>query len=245
MAWFQQWFGEDYLLVYDHRDEAEAERDVDAVVRVLGLQGGERILDLCCGGGRHALSLARRGFPVTGLDYSATLLDVAGRARGPDERYPLYVRSDARSTPFCDGSFDVVVNLFTSFGYFEDAGNAGMIAEIRRLLVPGGRFYMDYFNPPRVLAGLVPESRRKKGDTLIFERRCHDPETCRVEKTIVVCRPGGEEREYCESVRLCGRDEMERMIADAGLMLLGVLGSAGGAPYDADADRMILFGAAP
>ena len=66
-----------------------------------------------------------------------------------------------------------------------------------------------------------------------------------MEKTITICRPGGEEREYCESVRLYERGEMERMIADAGLNLLGVLGSADGAPYDADADRMILFGAAP
>jgi SAM-dependent methyltransferase len=245
MAWFSQWFGEDYLLVYDHRNEEEAERDVDAVERVLELQGGERILDLCCGGGRHALSFARRGYTITGLDYSATLLNVAKCARGADDRYPLYVRGDARNTPFRDGTFDIVVNLFTSFGYFGDAENAEMIVDIRRLLGSGGRFYMDYLNPPRILAGLVPESRREKNDTLIVERRCHVPETCRVEKTIMISRPDGEEREYRESVRLYERDEMERMIADAGLNLLGVLGSADGAPYDTDADRMILFGTAP
>jgi len=245
MAWFRQWFGEDYLLVYDHRDEREAERDADAVVRVLALTGAERILDLCCGSGRHAHVFAQRGYAVTGLDYSATLLDVARRAQDDGSRYPHFVRGDARATPFRDGAFDVVVNMFTSFGYFSDSENAGMIAEIRRLLRPGGRFYMDYLNPPRVLDGLVPESRREKGGTLIVERRCHDPETCRVEKTITICRPGGEKREYCESVRIYKRGEMERMIADAGLNLLGVLGSADGAPYDADADRMILFGAAP
>ena len=83
MEWFREWFGEDYLLVYGHRDEAEAERDIEYAVRVLGLVAGMRALDLCCGSGRHARALARRGLAVAGVDYSHELLAAAKKA-GPE-----------------------------------------------------------------------------------------------------------------------------------------------------------------
>ena len=70
MEWFQRWFGEDYLLVYEHRDEAEAERDADTVAATLGLSENALVLDLCCGSGRHDLPLVRRVFRVVGLYYS-------------------------------------------------------------------------------------------------------------------------------------------------------------------------------
>ncbi len=244
MAWFRQWFGTDYLRVYDHRDEAEAERDIDAIVRVLAPRGGVRVLDLCCGNGRHDLPLARRGFRVIGLDYSADLLREAATAKPADTRYPLYVRGDALMLPFAPCTFDILLNLFTSFGYFDDAGNAAMLQSAAALLVPGGRFYIDYLNPPRVLAGLVPESRREKHGMLIVERRSHDREAARVEKTIELHRDG-EVREYRESVRLYPLAEMERLIGAAELVLEGVLGSNSGEPYSEESARMILFGRRP
>jgi SAM-dependent methyltransferase len=244
MAWFHQWFGTDYLRVYDHRDEAEAERDVEAIVRVLAPRGDERVLDLCCGNGRHDLPLARRGFRVTGFDYSADLLREATAAKPADTRYPMYVRGDALKMPFAPRSFGMLLNLFTSFGYFDDAGNAAMLRSAAGLLVPGGSFYIDYLNPPRVLAGLVPESRRVKHGMRIVERRIHNRETARVEKTIELHREG-KMSEYRESVRLYPLAEMEQLIWTAGLVLEGVLGSNLGEPYSEESTRMILHGRRP
>ncbi len=241
MEWFRRWFGEDYLLVYGHRDEAEAERDILFAARVLGLDRGMRALDLCCGSGRHARALARLGLCVTGVDYSAPLLAAAGDTETDGSDQPRYVRADARSLPFRDGAFDAVLNLFTSFGYFEHRENCGMLAETARVLRSGGAFLIDYLNPPRVLAELVPETERELNGMVVTECRRHDPDTCRVEKTIRI-RSCGCEREFSESVRLYTLAEMTAMLDGAGLALEGADGSNEGEPYSESSARMILRG---
>ena len=112
--WFEEWFGEDYLKLYPHRDEADADRAVALIGRSVGLRPGWRVLDVACGAGRHARAFVHAGACCFGLDLSATLLRLA---RGITTA-PL-VRADMRRLPVRPGSMDLTVNLFTSFGYFE------------------------------------------------------------------------------------------------------------------------------
>lgn len=242
MEWYERWFGEEYLLVYEHRDTVEAEREVETIRKVLGLEDGELVLDLCCGSGRHDIPLARLGYRVVGLDYSPELLRIAHASRPPDSRYPLYVRADARDEVFGDGVFDAVLNLFTSFGYFSDDENTGLIRSIGRVLKPGGRFYIDYLNPPRVLEGLVPESTKERNGVHVTERRRFVSDTKRVEKTITIVRDGRAE-DFHESVRLYDCGEIMAMLSGAGLRIDGVMGSIEGELYSETSPRMILFGA--
>jgi len=139
--WFEQWFGEEYLRLYPHRDDDDAAAAVALIDRLYPLSR-LRALDLACGPGRHAAQLAARGARVTGLDLSLPLLSLArARTRGAVS----LVRADMRHLPFCAGAFDVVVNLFTSFGYFaDDAQHAAVIAGSRALLRRGGVFVLDY-----------------------------------------------------------------------------------------------------
>jgi len=243
MEWFERWFGEDYLLVYHHRDEREAEKDVAAILTVLDPEPGARILDLCCGSGRHDRPLADRGYRIFGLDFSPALLSSACecKQRRPG-RYPLYVRADAHDSVFREGAFDIVLNLFTSFGYFSDEENRAFIREIGRILRPGGRYYIDYLNPPRVLETLVPESRSVKDGVTITERRKYDSRACRIEKAIILDRDG-ETKEFHESVRLYDCGELMAMMNEAGLSIDGVLGSIAGEVYTESSPRMILYGA--
>lgn len=241
MDWYKDWFGEEYLLVYEHRDEAEALRESEAIRRILGLGGNELVLDLACGSGRHALPLAQAGLRVIGLDYSNTLLSIARESVPDDASFPLYVRGDAKSLPFDSDVFDVVLSLFTSFGYFSDEDNWSVLKGISRILKPGGRFYIDYLNPARVESGLVPESVRENGELRIVERRSLNQEKRRVEKTIEL-HSGDEVRTFCESVRLYSSDEMCHMLESAGLTTDGVLGSIDMNQYTNDSDRMILYG---
>jgi len=241
MEWHRRWFGEEYLFVYEHRDAAEAERDIRFAERALGLLPEAVVLDLCCGSGRHSLLLARRGYRTVGLDYSEPLLSIARNATTPGERYPIYVRADARALPFRNGVFDAVFNLFTSFGYFDHCENCGMLASISRILKPDGAFFIDYLNPPRLLAGLVHESVRERNGVVIIEKREFDPVGKRVEKTIAI-RAGEGERKYRESVRLYTLDEMRAMLGKAGLTFEGVAGSMEGEPYGDTSERMILWG---
>ena len=244
MEWFRRWFGEDYLLVYRHRDEEEAERDIEFAGLALGLARDALVLDLCCGTGRHSRALTRRGYRAVGLDFSGVLLLEAlssGKNEGPP---PRYVLGDARALPFREGVFDAVLNLFTSFGYFEHRENCAMLGDIARVLAQDGSFFIDYLNPCRVETSLSPETVRECGGSIIRERRTIDPETRRVEKSIFICAKSGtgEEREYRESVRLYTLSEMNAMLAVAGLVLEGTAGSMEGAPFDGESERMVLWG---
>jgi SAM-dependent methyltransferase len=232
-AWFKHWFGEAYLAIYPHRDEAEAER----VVALLAARGigepGQRILDLACGPGRHERALARRGAWVLGYDLSSALLR---RAREAGAR--RLVRGDMRALALRGGGFDAVVNLFTSFGYFEeDSESARVLVEVARVLRPGGRIVLDYLNAPAVRGDLVPRDERVvEGRTVIQER------TLSTDGRFVVkrIRVAGEAMEFVEQVRLFERKDLEAMLAAAGLVVREALGDYHGAPYDARSPRLIL-----
>jgi len=141
--WYANWFGPDYIRLYPHRDTAEAERQVEFLLQVMNdLSPGDRVLDLCCGAGRHTRLLAERGFRVVGVDLSAALL---ARANEDGRRFHL-ARGDMRRLPF-GPAFGLVTNFFTSFGYFStDTENQRILEAIGSVLEPGGRFLIDYLN---------------------------------------------------------------------------------------------------
>src|ERR1017187_406738 len=150
MAWWESWFGEEYLELYPHRDLASARREVAFGLEKLGADPTP-LLDLCCGSGRHALRFAERGAVPIGLDYSAPLLELA-HAR--NLQLPL-VRGDMRALPFADASFRSIVNFFTSFGYFlAEEDNFLVVAEMERILKSGGRVLCDTFGLEHALARL-------------------------------------------------------------------------------------------
>src|SRR5436305_12430325 len=112
MPWYEDWFGEEYLELYSHRDASEAEEHVDFVERYLTLPRPRAVLDLACGAGRHTAALRRRGFRTLALDLSLTLL-ARMRARGLPR-----VAGDMRRLPLTAGSSGWVLNFLISFGYF-------------------------------------------------------------------------------------------------------------------------------
>lgn len=238
--WFDRSFREDYLIVYKHRNMEKAEQEVKAMIDWLELPKGARVLDLCCGMGRHSLALARFGYDVTGIDLSDVLL---AEARKKDEKDEVrWIRGDMRELPF-DREFDAVVNLFTSFGYFDrEEDNARVIFELARVLKPGGRFVIDFLNPNQVRANLVPESMRTTEGYRIRETRWIEGGF--VKKRIGVADPEGAERTYLEQVRLYEREDFERMLGAAGLLIDEVLGDYERRAYGAESPRLILRGRA-
>ena len=233
--WYEQWFGEEYLRAYAHRDDEDAERLV-GLLDALGVAGrGQRVLDLACGPGRHAASLGRRGARVVGLDLSWALL-LAARAAGADR----LVRADIRRFPFRDAAFDAVLNLFTSFGYFaQDAEHEAVLREVARVLVPGGRFVLDFLNAPAVRAGLVARDEHTTGATTVVQERWLSPDGRFVNKRI---RMGAGGRTFTERVRLYERAELEAMLAGAGLRPVRAAGDYDGGRHGPDSERLILVG---
>ncbi|HQC34078.1 MAG TPA: class I SAM-dependent methyltransferase, partial [Methanoculleus sp.] len=125
-------------------DQRITGREIDRVARVLRLGPDEKILDLCCGQGRHTLELARRGYNAEGLDQSHYLIQ---RARSTAKREGLQVRfreGDARRLPYRTDSYDVVLVLGNSFGYFDSVEeDLRILTELRRILKPWGQVLLD------------------------------------------------------------------------------------------------------
>ncbi|MGF7030168.1 SAM-dependent methyltransferase [Paenibacillus mucilaginosus] len=238
--WYEKSFGRDYLLVYKHRDMQGAYEEVRRMMEWLELPEGSEVLDLCCGMGRHSKALHSFGFRVTGVDLSEVLLEEA--VKGDPAGEVRWLRGDMRDVPL-EGPFDAVVNLFTSFGYFDDEGdNMRVLREIHRLLAPGGRFIIDYLNPSYVEEHLVPASAREEEDIRIEEKR--RIEDGFVKKTIVLRDlQGGEEREYREQVRLIPQERFLAMLQEACLEVDAVYGGYDAEPYrEAGSKRMIFVG---
>ena len=231
--WFEEWFGEDYLALYPHRDEAEAERAVRLVLTATGFAPGWRVLDVACGAGRHARALRRAGACCFGVDLSATLLRVAQGATDA----PL-VRADMRLLPFRPASMDLTVNLFTSFGYFErEAEHAMALGEMVATVRPGGWFVIDFLNPTAVRRTLVPEERVTLNGRPVEVKRELSGDGRHVTKTILT----GEGRRFCERVRLFHAEEIVDMLAGLGVEVRARFGDYAGAPLGPDASRTILM----
>jgi D-alanine-D-alanine ligase len=145
-------------------------REVDTVEQVLHLQPTNRMLDLCGGQGRHALELARRGYPhLTVLDYTPFLLHLGWRNAAQEELPVAFCRGDARTTPFSTTSFDVVLLMANSFGYFANADDdQQMLAEVARVLAPGGRFLIDVTDHDYRTQHFVPESWHEATDDIVI-----------------------------------------------------------------------------
>jgi SAM-dependent methyltransferase len=231
--WFEEWFGEEYLHLYPHRDDEDADRLVALVADSVPLAPDWRVLDVACGAGRHARAFERRGLRTVGLDLSMHLLIRAREVA----RVPL-VRADMRQLPIRPRSMDLTVNLFTSFGYFDtDLDHLRSLREMLTTVRPGGWFVIDFLGAASVRKTLVPTETLTVGDQEIRVERWLDDGDRFVHKTITV--PDG--RQFMERVRLYDRSELSAMITSAGGRVRIAYGSYDGAPPDGDAPRTILM----
>jgi SAM-dependent methyltransferase len=217
----------------------------DIVWRLLDLQPGMSVLDLACGHGTLANALAARGCTVTGLDSSAVFLDRArtdAAAMGVDVEY---VSGDMRRLPAWTGRFDRLVNWTTAFGYFDDTTNRNVLAEIARVLRPGGRMAMDLDNMAKFLASYTPSritATRDNGDMLV-DRHHLDPLSGRFEVERTVIRDG-RARRLTFLKRLFGFPELADWCTAAGFTTVSGYGEDG-RPLNIGHNRMIVVAGLP
>lgn len=235
--WFEAAFRADYLAVYAHRDQASAAREVAFLIEQ-GLSG--RVLDLCCGQGRHLIAMRSAGLDAHGLDLSHELLVRSPGLEGGATVQGRIVRGDQRALPFASESHDAVALLFSSFGYHDDAGDLGVLREVRRILRPGGRVFLDLMNPPRIRTTLVPESRRERQGLVLEESRSLSEDGRRVRKRVTMRDPEGGERSWMEDVRLYEPGELDAALRAAGLATRARFGDFEGAAFDAAAARQLV-----
>lgn len=242
--WFRSAFGPLYQELYAHRDVAEAARTVDLITRQCGATPGDWVLDAPCGAGRHTCEFAARGYRVAGFDLSPNLIETAQANCGG--RVAL-ARSDVRHFPFPASRFHLVVNLFSSFGYFTaDEENFRVLGELARVCRRGGHVVVDFMNADQVKGSLKPHTIRTTQDGLrVEDHRTITPPPERVEKRTVITTQQGERHELFESVRLFSMSELRKAMIAEGLDVTKILGDYFGTPFKPDSPRVILFGRKP
>jgi SAM-dependent methyltransferase len=218
--WWTDYFDAQYLLEYEPLFSPERDRrEVARLVDVLGVPSGARILDVPCGQGRHAHLLAEAGYDVDGFDYSADLLARA-RKRGVSSQL-RYRRGDMRSLPPAwTGRFDVVLNLFTSFGFFaEPADDRRVLAEFARVLVPGGVLVWHGASRDGVMARFLGRDWwQTSNGTLVAHERSFDALSGIL--TVNTVWAGEDNRgERTHRIRLYSPTRLAELCADVGLIV--------------------------
>jgi len=240
--WYDGFFDDDYLRIFSPElPEERTAAEVNAVVARLGLAPGGRLLDLCCGQGRHAVPLARLGYRVAGLDLSRPLLaQAATQAAASGEPVGL-VQADMRRLPFADASFDAVLNLFNAFGYLEDeAADQLVLAEVARVLAPGGRLLQELANREALVRGWHDSQVQRTGDGLVvLHERTLDLRASRELVRYTLLHPDGRRSTREHAIRLYTMAELEVMLGRAGLELLEVSGDLDGGPLELDSSFLV------
>ena len=240
MEWFEQWFNsEEYLKVYRHRDEKEANDLVSLILKNIELSQVKNVLDIAAGSGRHALLFAKKGFNVTAVDLSANLLSVARKKALKDNLNIEFVHSDIRHFN-SQQNYDLILNLFTSFGYFEnDEDNYSILIKAYGLLRKNGYFIFDYFNKNYIEKNLVNNTMDELDGKIIKQKRFIKGE--RVLKEITIDN-NGKINKYIESVRMFSYDEITTTLKKIGFHIVKIFGEIDGNSFELKSSpRMIII----
>ncbi len=172
-TWFEAWFNSPhYHLLYKGRDESEARQFIERLMGTLKLPPGARVLDLACGKGRHSVSLADLGFDVLGVDIAPENITLAKQQERSNLRFAIHDMRQVLKEP----PFDAVLNLFTSFGYFEqEAEHQAAIHTMASAVKSQGVLVIDYLNVAQVSKHLISEEQRQVDSVrFLIERREDD-----------------------------------------------------------------------
>lgn len=228
--WFKDWFNtQEYLNLYKHRNEDEAEQHIKLILDNVETFAGYRVLDMACGAGRHSILLAKKGLIVTAVDLSDNLLSIAKKTADEENLKIEFVKSDIREFS-TNLDFDLVVNLFTSFGYFEsDEENYSVLQKAYDFTLPGGYFVLDFFNSSYLTNNLIKFSEEKLDDAIIHQHR--EIKNNRINKKIVITK-NGQIKSFLESVRMFTKDELEYSLTKIGFDIHKTFGDFLGNEFD-------------
>lgn len=235
VEWFSTWFDSPYYhILYQDRDLEEAQLFMDNLLAYLHPKQHEKILDLACGKGRHSLYLNQQGYDVTGIDLSEQSIAYAKQYENARLHFDVH---DMRQVYKPEG-FDFILNLFTSFGYFDnETENVVALCATAETLKHGGKLVIDFMNTDKVIANLVADEEKEvQGITFKIHRGLeHDF----IVKTISFT-DNGQEYKFQERVRALREEDFMEYLKLTQLRLVEILGDYHLNKYDREqSDRMI------
>lgn len=225
--------------VYSHRNESDAKKLFNLIQNNVVLSKNSKILDVACGNGRHSNHFAKLGYNVTGFDLSYNLLKIAMKNKLESNLQSNYFCADVRSIPI-KANFDLILNLFTSFGYFDnDVENFSFIKYASEHLNRNGYFVFDYLNPNFLKKNVVESSEKKVANLTILEKRRINGK--RIEKEIII-KDSENMHRFFESVQLYSYNEILKVFNNNGFNQISSFGSYSEDIYDEnESERMIII----
>lgn len=223
--WYREIFTEDFFRTLPRNFHKQTVRETEFVIDRLGVEPGARLLDLCCGFGRHTMELARRNFEVVGLDLAMPLLQKALNEAQRRNLSIKFVHGDMRQLNF-QGVFDGIFNVQTSFGYFTDRVNFKVLQGIFRALKPGGRFFVETINRDFVCEEIPMRIWWEGTECLILEEVDFDysSSTLKVKRSFVYEDASREPWEHHIHIRLYSPHELQYLLRRAGFEIIELSG---------------------
>ena len=234
--WFQDWFNTTYYhLLYDYRNEEEAEYFMSNLLKYLNLTATDTILDLPCGKGRHSLFLNAQGHRVVGADISENSIAHARHFENQNLRFMIHDMRDPLKE-----HYDAIFNLFTSFGYFErEETNARVLKNFKQGLRENGHVVIDFLNLAKVRSELIPSQKLfKQGVEYRIRKRITEQF---IIKDIEV-RDGENSYNFQEKVQALDLEKFEQCSKEAGLNIVKIFGDYSLNDFsESSSDRLILI----
>ena len=237
MSWFANWFDSPYYhTLYKNRDEKEAQVFIDNLIDYLQIHKGSKLIDIACGKGRHAKYFNKKGMDVVGVDLSQNSINTAKK----DENKNLQFSVHDMGENYQENAFDVVTNLFTSFGYFENnKDEQKAINAMANNLKKEGILIIDFMNAKKVIANLVLKEQ-KTINNIQFDitRQVKDGF---ILKDIRIT-DGKEQQQFQEKVKAITLADYSEFITNAGLKIIDIFGNYKLDNFDEEiSDRLILI----
>lgn len=235
--WFQYWFNSPYYhILYSQRNDAEAEFLIDNLSSYLKPPVHSRILDIACGRGRHATYLHKKGYDVTGIDLSEQSIKYAQQFEQKNLHFFVH---DMRKL-FYINYFDIALNLFTSFGYFEtEKDHVDALKSFGKALKRGGVLAIDYFNTIKILKNLTHQEIKT-----IEGIEFHIKKFVAEGKIIKHINFEHKNKAFAfeERVKAFTLEDFKRMLSKSGLEITATFGDYSLNDFDEDrSDRLILI----
>ena len=218
--WFSEWFDSKYYhILYKNRDEEEAENFLKNLSKLKFFKKESKIIDVACGKGRHSLFLSELGYDVTGVDLSENSIIYAKQFEKENLKFDV---ADMRKT-YKKNSFDISLNLFTSFGYFKNKENDfSAIKSMSENLKKDGILIVDFLNSNKVISNLIKtETKEINGVQFNISRKVEDGF---IIKNIEV-NHDDEKMSFQEKVKALTKDNFSELLTFAGLQIINTFGN--------------------
>jgi len=241
-SWWEVLFSDDYIRTLPKVAQTAVQKQVNFMEASLGIKRGDSVLDVGCGLGHHALEFARRGYLVVALDLALSMITRAAEDAQQRGLRINFLHKDIRDIGF-EGTFDAVICVGTTFGFFDDEQNRSVLQRLAHALKPGGRLLLDVVNRDFVVQS-QPNLVWFEGDgCVIMEESDFNYYSSRLHVKRTMMRDDGRQTDVDYNIRLYSVHELGQMLKQCGFVIREVSGQEAtrGCFFGAQSSRIVLL----